>query len=68
MTKDHRFYQHPRVRTCPPPKDEIDTIARRAWHQQGRVLADPAAIEAAGDWVTAQTMRAWAEKQWGRRG
>lgn len=68
MTKDHRFYEHRRQRGyAAPPKDETEGIARRAWHQQGKVLADPAEIEAAGDWVTAQAFRSYAVKKWGER-
>lgn len=68
MIKDPRFYEHRRQRGyTAPPKDETEGIARRAWHQQGKVLADPAEIEAAGDWVLATTLRNWAIARWGKR-
>ncbi len=68
MTADPRFYQHRRQRGhTPPPRDELAGLAERIWHQRGEVYADPASIEAAGDWVTAQTMVEWAEKRFGKR-
>lgn len=48
------------------PRDEMETISYRAWHQQGRVIVKPDDLSE-DDWVLAQAATSFAEKRWGKR-
>ncbi len=48
------------------PRDEMETIAYRAWHQQGRVIVKPSELKET-DWVLAQSAIEYAERKWGKR-
>lgn len=47
-------------------RDEMETIAYRAWHRQGRVIVKPDELKET-DWVLAQSAIEYAERRWGKR-
>ena len=48
------------------PREDIDAISHRAWHQQGRVIVKPSELPE-NEWVLAQAATSYAEKRWGKR-